>query len=96
MAPKAILWVPHIISFKPIPFSTKRFRPKWAPEGKLLGCIFTRSLQKQLFLDLHIIHFEPIAVLNKKVSSERGFLGEGSGDAFLPYRSKSDFLWTSI
>ena len=43
-------------------------------------------------MDLHIIHFKPIAVLHKTVFSEREFSGEGSWDAFLPYHSKSKFF----
>ena len=38
-----------------------------------------------------MIHFKPITALNKMVSSKRGSLEEGSGDAFLPYPSKTKF-----
>lgn len=43
-------------------------------------------------MDLHVTHFKPIAVLNKTVSSKRVILGEGSGDAFWPYRSKTNLF----
>ena len=39
----------------------------------------------------HMIHFKPITALNKMVSSKRGSLEKGSGDAFLPCPSKTDF-----
>ena len=38
-----------------------------------------------------MIHFKPITAFNKMVSSKRGSLEEGSGDAFLPYPSKTNF-----
>ena len=38
-----------------------------------------------------MIRVKPIAVFNKMVSSKRGSLEEGSGDAFLPCPSKTNF-----
>ena len=65
--------------------------PQGILRGRLFGHLFAVSIQKQTFPDLHMIRIKPIAVFNKMVSSKRGSLEEGSGDAFLPYRSKSNF-----
>ena len=56
-----------------------------------MGCISDLSLQKQSFPDPHVIHFKPITVLNKTASSQRGSLGGPPWDAFLPYRSTTNF-----
>ena len=65
--------------------------PQGILRGRLLGHFFARSLKKQIFPDLHMIRVKPIAVFNKIVSAQRGSLEEGSGNAFLPCPSKTNF-----
>ena len=65
--------------------------PQGILRGRLFGHFFALSIPKQIFPDLHMIRVKPIAVFNKMVSSKRGSLEEGSGDAFLPYPSKTKF-----
>ena len=65
--------------------------PQGILRGRLFGHLFAVSIQKQTFPDLHMIRIKPIAVFNKMVSSKRGSLEEGSGDAFLPCPSKTNF-----
>ena len=55
-------------------FEPNGFIPKGIRRGIPLGRIFAQSLQKQNFLNLHIIHVKPITVLNKTVSSQKGVL----------------------
>ena len=66
------------------------------PWGKALRTPFRPIDPKANFSGPHMIRVKPIAVFNKMVSSKRGSLEEGSGDAFLPNRSKSKFFRTPV
>ena len=67
------------------------FHPKGGLYRKALGMHLWPVAPKAFFPDPHIIHFKPLTVLNKMVSSQRGSLGGPPWDAFLTYRSKSNF-----
>ena len=50
-------------------FGTKRFHPKGGPWRKALETHFSSIAPKAIFPDPNIIHFEPLTVFNKTVSS---------------------------
>ena len=81
----------NVIKITVLERGTRLGGPQGILRGMLLGHFFALSVQKQIFPDLHMIRVKPIAVFNKMVSSKRGSLEEGSGDAFLPYPSKTNF-----
>ena len=65
--------------------------PTGCPKRKALGTHFCPIVPKTIFPDPHMILWNPNTVFNRTVAAKRGFLEEGSGDAFLTYRSKSNF-----
>ena len=86
----------NVVKIKVLERGARLGGPQGILRGRLFGHLFALSTPKQIFPDLHMIRVKPIAAFNKMVSSERGSLEEGSGDASLPCPSKTNFLDSNI